>query len=650
MSKAYTIREAPKTKELLVALTRCQQFWLACTPGEQAGARLFVQTTHVEALRVIAETVAPDLRGFYPSGADTNLNLTARELLDRLAEFSRPGWLGSFSGPLPFDLVTALLPRLMQLRPGPLRRTSVSLGVQELRWRGAHPASSGRFSFEDYQVFQRKVRFRIEAEHTPADALSRQAAQQELAAILAATGLDFRPRRKSGHASAAPEALATSAASAGPATTSTSASVTPPVPSPPSPTPLTPGQLANATVLFEDAVETVSRAFLAEGFDWRSLAGVYRHTAGVERRFAALALEESEQFRWETRLNAFVQETLPAFRKKADLFPDAHTFLKPLAPPWHLALIVDTHPGRRIGRIFKLRAGLVHRPGESEGPRFRVSAPVLRCAGGGYTALHDWCPEFSFNTAAEFEAILASLGPFLPRFLTRLENEISATVLTGWEDLRRVFPTPRAITVREAHALARDHLARELPGAWPLLSAQLTGTVNPLHYRTDPSVPMPADGRANVFYRWELQYLIQGNRVSVIVPWAGALRLAHFDSAFADRNPDKLPPPVGEAWRDSDEAARWFAAKRDEIAARYPDLRGNVGLTTLKSYADRPAWVVQLEFAPQPGAPRNWVTASHAVDARTGERIATTFDEVFENRTRPRAVFTEGSPPFYSLP
>lgn len=603
MPTVFSLKNATASKDLVEILDRCITLWSSVTAGPDTVVHVFMETSHPAAIQVVAESVPPEQRGFSTFGSENNR--TAAEVLASIAQTGAT-WRGSFAADLAPELLTPLLQRLRGLRADPLRRTSLSVVARSIHWNIHYPEFTGGFSFVDAKVFQRKSRFSFEALCEIPQITTPIRRREAFNSIQTATGLDFRAGRR------------TDSSPGGEWTAQ---------------------QRANACIAFDEAVERVSLSLIAERFDWRTLAGVFPHHQGVQQRFQTLGT--GGDFRWEKHLKAFVREVFPTFRARSGVVPDAHVFVEPTEESWSCAIVFDRHPGRRIGRVFKVRCGVIYT--DAKTIRFKRTAPVLRCSGGAYQQHHDECPEFSFNTEAELFAIFETLGPFLLNYVARFKTELRSFLLEGVEEVSRVPPDKREVTARQADELAKQHLTRAGIAFAGLTSISFVGAADTFEYRNDAAAVFPSNGRSDLLHYWELRYTIPGRfaTVAVSVPYAGSIRHVLRENSFAELNPHLRPQTLPTNWCDSDEAARQIHARRDELASRYPAMSHVVGALQLTTEDASPVWAAQIEFSGGDGAERGWVLITHTIDAITAKPIGTKFDERFPDRAITNNVFTE---------
>jgi hypothetical protein len=609
MSTTFSLELPVPTKDLRLAIAAFLDAWRTAEPQATTSVHVLLQTTHWEPLRRLAARLPANLRGFRSL---TGENLTAREILavaERTEGRNPPAGLafgGEIVPPLAVPALVGLLAEIQALEPDPLRRTSLGLAAKGLRWRGADASSQGRLELFDAKVFSRKVRFHLAATLEFADGIDAAGIERQLRRIAAANGLDFARGKRQ---------------------------VTTPAPQPGA------AELAWACMLFDDCVEAVSQDLLADGFDWRSLAGACANGEGAARRFSTYGqTPASPPLRLETRLNRFMREQCPDFKKRGDTFANAHAYAAALDSEWDLAVIFDTHPGRGIGKVFKIRVGLLARRGRLAS--FQRSAPMLRCAGGMYSPHQDACPEFTFNTEGELDRLLADLGPFLADFRSRFRGAFERSFRPDLDRPEGHIPVHGNLTCKGALAIARAHLAVAGRGELPLHRARLFGTVDNLHYRLDPAAQLPPDGRLTPWHGWDFDFIDGGATSTVGVPFAGRPRASSRESYLMRQQPGPELVALPEPWLDSSEIAAEFFAKLRECEGRYPDMKSAAGLLSLSTEDGLPSWSAQLEFASSPGT-SGWVLVRHAVDARDGRPIATSFDERFPDRARTREIKIE---------
>lgn len=604
MSTVFKLQLPIETKDLAPALDQFLRHWamLDTTPATQV--QLLVITSHSEPIRLIASALPAEHRGFAPLINSRNANLTAAETMDALDSATTKHADFTFSGnvipPLrPTDFI-ALLAKLSDLKAGPLRRSSVTITASGIRWKGSTATATGTLRLMDLKAFSRKTRFTLSAATTAADT-------SELAAIRAATGLAF----------STPKSADTYPELGEPSCTLEERSL--------------------ACLRFDHCVETASRALLASGFVWTSLTGTYAANEGVSRRFAAFSRQAPEPFNWQSRLTKFLKEAFPVLRKRNGVFQDAHAYFAKLDENWSWCLIFDTHPGVRIGKIFKIRIGLV----ATAGPifPFRRSAPLLRCAECSYREWDDTCPEFSFDTEAEFEAILSSLGTFLHANLPLFTDDLRRCFCTGAGQPDPEMPVNGALTCREAHAVAQRILLGRMRVPPPLHSARLADVIDGLHYRTDPAAQIPTDGRLNPSFAWIFEYSDGDRLLEITVPYAGSPRFAEHPVPHnvVASEPDPLALP--DEWNDSSVAAPRFHQAAHTLRSRYPEMQARVGLLALKIGPTRAAWTAHIEFSGSAGN-RGWVLITHTIDALNGSNISTVCDERFPDRPKTQSIET----------
>lgn len=604
MSYVCALHETPQTKDLRVAIDRFLDLWARADVTTKTSVHLFIQTTHRAVAHTVAQLLSPDTRGF-ASIENSGENRTAAEILADGRSDRNPTWHGSFANDVAPDLICPLLLRLRNLAADPLRRTSLNLHVRNIRWHAAPAQSRGAIVLTDHKIFQRKVRFRFDLGYETRDDLSKRDLQTDLKAVAEVAGIDFRAgdcvcQVRSGE--------------------------------------WTTEQKAVASLLFSEVTERVSQSLLHDQFDWSRLPGVFADRKGVQRRFTALAEGPKESFRWEADVTTFMRAWLPGFRAKNGIFADTKTYIAPFEGPWWIAVIFDTHPGLRIGRVFKLRCGILAI--EDKEVRFKRSSPVLRCSGGSYHESHDTCPEFSFNTHAELTAIFEGLSRFLPDFLIRFRGQLKKVLLPAWPDIADVFPTLRELTARAALEMAAD-LLQQAAVATQLVGASLHALPHVLVYRQDPAAELPPTGRSGLIYQWSVTYVAGGTLFEVFIPSAGSPRFSRTEINGLELNPHLAPAPIPAPEIDSDEAARRMHEKRDALRPRYPAMNPIIGSLQLKQLDGRPVWTAQIEFSPREPERRDWVLVTPAFDAMTGELIQVEFDERFPDAAQTQRTFTE---------
>lgn len=600
----HTIRQNLETKDLGAAIDCCLRIWNQVQADDATQVKLHVITSHSVPVELLATTVPPETRGFSPLGSSHNL--TAHEARDLLCGADNPrDWsidlnLCAIVGRLK---TSELLSRLRHMLPDPLRRCAVSLYVENIRWPGTPATSAGGFVLDDAKHFGRKIRFSIRA-YVDWDGATR----AEIARALAPIGESRAP-----NLSAAKKVRVSLPSSS------------------------VDGQRAEVCLLFDHCIESVGAEMLNRGFDWTTLAGVFPDGAGVHRRFEAIASGRASDFRWDSVVSQFVRAEYPTFKKVAGVIDDALTFLSPLRDGWSLALVFDKHPGLRVGRVFKLRCGVVLR--NETTVTFTRTAPVLRCSGGVYSQHSDFCPEFTFNTMEELDQVLASLRSFLGDFLRRFTRQIEETFLPGLAALERVLPVQGALTCDEALALARDHLRTWGVQVGELWRITLTGTVDSLHYRQDAHAQCPADGRLTKQHAWEFAFSSGQSGVSVTVPWAGTIRQStiwpKMWGVWSENDP---PIPTTFGFNSPAIAATAWRVK-EHLARRYPGMSPVVGLPRLAGRR----WLVQIEFSGSPPT-LGWVRIETEIDAATAQPLAITFDERFPDRPEGTVQFVERGP------
>lgn len=600
-----TLHESLPTKDLCTAVDRFLELWERAEVIGETTVHILVQTTHRAAVHVIAEVVPPDTRGF-GSHENTGENRTAAEMLASEESDDGPAWNGSFSNDIAPDLVRPLLLRIRGLSPDPLRRTSLNLRVRNVRWRASPTYARGAIVLTDFKIFQRKVRFRLDLAYETRDDLPKRDIEAELKAVAEATGLDFA----SGEHSRQVQGGA-----------------------------WTTEQNAVAALLFREVVERVSQTLLGEHFDWSHLPGAFANGEGMRRRFAALTQGPKEDFRWDADLTELMRAVLPEFRLKKGVWHDAKTYVAPVEGPWLIAVIFDTHPGLRIGRLFKLRCGVLAI--DEKVVRFKRSAPMLRCSGGSYHETSDTCPEFSFNTHAELTAILEGLRSFVPDFIARFRSQLNEVLLPGWVDLGAVFPTLRRVTARAALDEAADFLQQQGLTSAQLVGASLGASPNSLVYRQDRAAELPRDGTSGLLYQWSVRYVIGSTTLEVSIPPGGMLALSRSEMDWLHLNPHLAPKRIQPPIIDSGAAAMRMHEMRDKLRVRYPDMTGVVGQLELKRLEASSVWTAQIEFSPTDPEKHDWVLIRPAVDAMTGELIRTDFDERFSDAPQTQRTFTE---------
>lgn len=602
MPKVYRLTRRLETKDLKRAL---DELAAATRRGEldaAAKVRLHLQTSHRAALEILSARVPPESRGFKHTGSGKNLSATevAREL--KAPEAISGHWY--YSGEIEAAGLPDLLADFGGMKPDPLRRTSLSVRTASIRWKGSDPQSAGHLELDDAKAFGGKVRFTLTTTLTQKRGCSVRERAAEFAAIKAQAGIDF---------------------------TQAKVAVLPdPEAGPWEPLPA-------ACLLVDHCIERVGRDVLASGFDWRTLAGVHPDGKGVEHRFASYAQGGAATFRWETQVNQFVRQALPGFRKTKVEYVDGYFYAADLAPDWQLLLHFDTHPGLRIGRVFKVRCG-VRTQGEAL-PKFTRTAPVLRCAGAAYSQHHDFAPEFAFDTAEELDQILAGLQGFLTDYVHRLGEALRAVLLPGLADFTAVLPVNGSMSAKDAWRLARRELAK-MGGSPALLRVHLYGSVDSLHYRKDDRAQLPADGRLTCFHGWEFGCTHGNEAFSLQVPYAGLIQRMSCPG-FTSQQEAPLEALAGDDWLDSPAMALAMQAALAKFSRRYVPMQGLVGLPMLTRSSGRPLWRCQLELSGSTADGEGWVRIEHFVDATTGRPSHTLFDERFPDRATPNRVFTE---------
>ncbi|HQF39281.1 MAG TPA: hypothetical protein PK322_09215 [Opitutaceae bacterium] len=595
MATLYELQIPVETKDLAPALDQFLRLWAMADTTPTTKVQLLVITSHPEPIRMIASALPPDQRGFAPLINRHSVNLTAVEAMETLD----PGTDFTFSGtivpPLRSAELATLLAKLRELKAGPSRRTAITITASGFRWKGSNASATGDLRLMDLKAFHRKTRFTLSVSTNAGET-------SELAAIRAATGLAFST----------------------PKSTDTYPELGEPS--------CTLEERSDACLRFDHCVETASRALRASGFDWTSLTGANANHEGASRRFDALAGPAPAPFNWQSRLTKFLQEAFPSLRKRNGIFRDAHAYFAALDEHWSWALVFDTHPGFRLGKVFKIRIGLV----ATGGPifPFRRSAPLLRCAGGSYREWDDTCPEFAFSTELEFEAILASMRPFLTAKLPLFVEQLSRSFAPGGSMPAPTLPINGPLTGREACSLAQQILRDNKHDPQHLHSARLVDVIDGLYYRTDPAAQVPADGRLNSAFAWVLEYRDEDRTLEITVPYAGSARYAERSTANNSIPPIPKPQALPDEWIDSATIAPRFHQAACALQSRYPEMQATVGLLTLKVDSGRMVWTAHIEFS----SSRGWVLITHTINALDGHTISTTCDERLSDRPQTRHV------------
>jgi hypothetical protein len=617
MATSHILYQRDLPNDLAEALVSFRSRLPLLEPTARTRANVSMITTHWEAVRALAEFLPLENRGF--SFGIGSRNYTSGEILALApGENDLPKQI-IYSGYGVHSISIANLDLLIvavgSLSADARRRTSLSLFVTGSRWRGSKTESTGSLSLSDSKGLGRKVRFRAAAVVTFASSIGRPIQLADLDAIKASTGLNFASGEAHTHLEQSP----------GQST-----------------------DLASASLAFGHAMTVIADDLRRSGFDWNTLKGVYPNGLGVKKRFEALMSPAPKAFRFETELNRFMKSAFPFLKKRLNIVYDGHAFMEKQDENWSLGVVFDTHPGIRVGKVFKLHC-IIFSEDNSPLP-FSCTAPMLLCSGGNFVQQRDWCPEFIYGTREEFDEILESLRAFMLDYMQRLRETFRSIFLPSLTDISAVMPVNGALTCRESLELARLFLASQNRGDTPLKSCHIAGTVGSgLHYRIDATAQMPPDGRLNPYFSWSFRFQADEETLVLFVPYAGAIRAGTISRSRRIISPPETAEfiPDDSAWMDSDEVAAIFFRAFDSIRERYPEFDGVVAPISLRVAHGRVLWVGRFELSSKV-ANQAWVLITHAVNADDGTRFSTHFDERFQNRPVSRSEFTEGGPPVTS--
>jgi hypothetical protein len=615
MATSYTLIAKDLPKDLAGGLEAFRRHALFLESTEETSTSLMVTASHWEPLRVVAEFVPADQRGFKFGLANPNYTYSELQALEpgatggTVKHLSYHGYGGNG---FPLGKLDALTKALGKLSPGASRRTSVHISIRDARWCGSTTGSKGSVSMSDSKGLGRKIRFHLASVVSFPTSVGKKAEKADIGAIREATGIDFSSAKTRKY-----------------------------IESKPVRTP----DLASACLAFDHAVSVVAEDLRLRGFEWRTLKGSHPDGNGLILRMEAMRGPKPEPFRYETVLRAFMKASFPFLKKQASFPYDGHLFAEKLSEKWSFGISFDTSPGIRIGKIFKVRCALF-----SDGNstlRFMRTAPLLLCGGGDYFPHSDTCPEFVYGTLEEYEEILAGLRPFILDFIERFRAVFASIFVPALEDLSSAMPVSGALTCREALERAKLLLDAQGRGPMPLKFCRMDGVVGiGLHYRNDPTAQAPADGRLNANFKWSFVFgTPEGDDVAVYVPYAGSIR-----AALRPRNKRVVHVgrieeyiPEGSPWWDSDAVAPLFFRAFETIKERYPNFAGLVAPFSLRVFRGRVLWVGKFEMA-STGESKAWVLVTHAVDAEEGTVFSTHFDERFQDRPLSHSEFTEGGP------